>query len=69
MATTSTNGVRLLTVADAAGRLGLSIKTLRGWVWRRAIPYHKIGRCVRISDEVVQHLIDCGRMPPRGIRE
>jgi len=58
------NTARLRTLPEAAERLGVSIKTLRGWVWRRTIPYVKVGgRAVRISDETIQKIIDRGTMP------
>jgi excisionase family DNA binding protein len=61
MAATST--ARLRTLPEAAARLGLSVKCLRGWVWRRTISYVKVGRAVRISDETIQKIIDRGTMP------
>jgi len=60
---TSSNTVRLRSLPQAAEALGVSVKTLRGWIYRRAVPYTKIGRCVRISDETIQRIIDRGTMP------
>lgn len=57
------NTPRLRTLPEAAERLGLSVKCLRGWVWRRTIPYIKVGRAVRISDETIQRIIDRGTVP------
>lgn len=57
------NTAKLRTLPEAAERLGLSVKCLRGWVWRRSIPYVKVGRAVRISDETIQGIIDRGTMP------
>jgi excisionase family DNA binding protein len=59
----SSNTARLRSLPEAAERLGLSVKCLRGWVWRRRIPYIKVGRAVRISDETIQRIIDTGTMP------
>jgi len=61
MAETST--AKLRSLPEAADRLGLSIKCLRGWVWQRKIPYVKVGRAVRISDETIQRIIEAGTMP------
>lgn len=58
-----TNTAELRSLPEAADRLGLSIKCLRGWVWRRKIPYVKVGRAVRISDETIQRIIETGTMP------
>lgn len=57
------NAAKLRSLPEAADRLGLSVKCLRGWVWRRSIPYVKVGRAVRISDETIQRIIDRGTMP------
>ena len=59
----SSNTVRLRSLPEAAERLGLSVKCLRGWVWRRSIPYVKVGRAVRISDETIEKLIQAGTVP------
>jgi len=55
--------VRLWSLAQAAERLGVSVKCLRGWVYRRKIGYVKVGRAVRISDETIQGIIDRGTIP------
>jgi excisionase family DNA binding protein len=47
----------------AAEALGVSIKTLRGWIYRRSISYVKVGRAVRISDETIEKIISRGTMP------
>jgi excisionase family DNA binding protein len=59
----STNKAQLRSLPEAAERLGLSVKCLRGWVLRRSIPYVKVGRAVRISDETIQQIIDRGTVP------
>jgi excisionase family DNA binding protein len=57
--------MRLLTLPEAAERLGLKEATLRFWVWQRKIEIVRVGRAVRISDEVVKHLIERGTVPAR----
>lgn len=54
---------QLRSLPEAAESLGVTVKCLRGWVWRRSIPYVKVGRAVRISDETIQKIIDRGTMP------
>jgi excisionase family DNA binding protein len=54
---------RLRTLPEAAECLGLSVKTLRAWIYRRSIDYIKIGRAVRISDETIRQIIDRGTVP------
>jgi len=39
----------LLTVEEAAARLGTSVHFVRRLVAERRIPYHKVGRHVRIA--------------------
>jgi excisionase family DNA binding protein len=38
-----------LTVEQAADRLGMSARFVRRLVAQRRIPFHKVGRCVRIA--------------------
>jgi excisionase family DNA binding protein len=61
----STNAARLRSLPQAAETLGVSVKCLRGWVYRRTIPYVKVGRAVRISDETIQEIIDRGTVPAK----
>ena len=51
----------LLTVPEAAGRLGISPKTVWAWLYARRIPAVRLsGRCVRIPSDAVDALIaDC----------
>jgi excisionase family DNA binding protein len=53
----------LRSLPQAAALLGVSVACLRSWIYRRTIPYVKIGRAVRISDETLQKLIDRGTIP------
>jgi excisionase family DNA binding protein len=54
---------KMLTVAEAGERLGLSTATIRAWVWRRQIEYIRLGRSIRISDAVIADLIEKGTTP------
>lgn len=54
---------KLNTLPQAAEHLGVSVKCLRSWIYRRAIPYVKVGRAVRVSDETIQQIIDRGTVP------
>ena len=60
---------KLRSLPQAAERLGVTVKCLRGWVWRRSIPYVKVGRAVRISDETIQSIIDRGTVPALEVRD
>jgi excisionase family DNA binding protein len=57
--------MRLLTVPEAAERLGLKEATLRFWVWQRKIEVVRVGRAVRISDDVIRQMIERGTVPAR----
>jgi excisionase family DNA binding protein len=54
---------KLNTLPQAAEQLGVSVKCLRSWIYRRSIPYVKVGRAVRISDETIEKIINRGTMP------
>lgn len=55
--------VRLLTIPEAANLLGLKCATLRTWIWTRQIEYVKLGRSVRLREDVLQDLIEQGTIP------
>ena len=44
----------LWNVNDVATFLGVSTRTIRDLVYRRRIPYRKVGRCVRFSPEEIE---------------
>jgi excisionase family DNA binding protein len=54
---------KLNTLPHAAEQLGVTVNCLRGWIYRRAVEYVKVGRAVRISDETIQAIIDRGTVP------
>lgn len=54
---------KLNTLPQAAEQLGVTVKCLRSWIYRRAIPYVKVGRAVRISEETIQRIIEQGTRP------
>ena len=60
--------MRLLTLKESADWLGLRVPTLRDWIWRRKIPYVKLGRSVRIAEETIEQLIAEGTVPARPER-
>lgn len=54
---------RLRSLPQAAEALGVTVNTLRAWIYRRKISYVKMGRSVRISEATIQQIIDRGTMP------
>lgn len=49
--------MKLYTVDEAAKRLGIASRTLRMWVYRRSVPYMKVGRCVRFTENQIASMI------------
>jgi excisionase family DNA binding protein len=64
------NHERLLTLAEAAERLGLRVATLRSWRLRRKnLPFVELGeRAVRVREFDLEKLISKGTVLPREVR-
>ena len=60
---------KLLTLREAAERTGLRESTWRAWVLRRKVPYHKVGRSVRIAEADLERMIEQARIPARVDRD
>jgi excisionase family DNA binding protein len=58
----------MLTVREAAARLGLRDSTLRAWIMQRRIGIVRLGRAIRIPLEEVERLIAEGTIPARMTR-
>jgi excisionase family DNA binding protein len=54
--------VRLLNIKEAARFLGTTDKTLYSKIWRREIPFIKIGRSVRFDVRDLEALIERSRV-------
>jgi excisionase family DNA binding protein len=54
----------LLTVDDAASRLGVPVRFIRWLIAERRIRFYKIGRYVRIDDGDLDAFIEAGRVDP-----
>jgi excisionase family DNA binding protein len=60
---TQTNG-DLLTVEQAAARLGLKVVTLRSWMAKRKLGYVRVGeRATRIPVSEIARIIERGFVP------
>ena len=60
---------RLLRLRECAERSGNSIATWRAWIAQRKIPYHKLGRSVRVSERDLEALIQAARVSAREVRQ
>ena len=54
----------LMTVEQAAERLGTRPRFIRRLIAERRIEYHKVGRHVRISERALAEFIEAGRVVP-----
>jgi excisionase family DNA binding protein len=59
---------QLLSVAEAADALGLSVACIRVWVSRRKLPRVNCGRAVRIPAEAIAEFIERNTIPAREER-
>ena len=53
---------KLLTVEEAADRLGTSVRFIRRLIAERRIAYVKVGRHVRIAEADLMGCVDAGRV-------
>jgi excisionase family DNA binding protein len=59
----------LISNAEAALILGISPYSLRGKVYRKEVPFIKIGRRVLFSPSALQQFIEANTFQPRNRRE
>jgi excisionase family DNA binding protein len=56
--TSSEDSRRLLSIGQLSQQLGVSVKTLYGWVCLRQIPYLKMGRLVKFDTRDIEKWIE-----------
>lgn len=54
----------LLTIREAAGRIGMSVRYVRRAVAERQIAFHRIGRSIRIDPADLAAFVHAGRVEP-----
>jgi excisionase family DNA binding protein len=57
---------KLLTVPESAEQLGLSVRTIWGWIYERRLDVVRLGRAVRIKQSSIDQLIEQGTTPAKG---
>jgi len=61
---------QLLSIEEAARRLGLKATTLRAWRLRRAhLPFVTLGGAVRVPSDAIEKFIRENTVPARGVAE
>lgn len=55
----------LITLEQAAERLGMKLSTMRFWVWTRRIDFVRVGRSIRVKESTVDALIKDGTVEAR----
>ncbi len=55
----------LLSISEAAARLGISRHTLNGWVSKRKVPFIKLGRRTLFNPADLERLIKAATVEPR----
>jgi len=58
---------RLLSVKEAAARTGHKEATWRAWILLRKVPYHKVGRFIRIAESDLVRIIERSRVPAKEV--
>jgi excisionase family DNA binding protein len=58
------NATELLSVAEAADRLGVPVRFVRRLIAERRIRFYKVGRYVRIDRHDIDAFIEAGRVDP-----
>jgi excisionase family DNA binding protein len=61
---TSTKAVELLTVEQAAERLGMSVRHVRRLLAERRVAYHRLGRAVRLHPTDLDAYVAATRVAP-----
>lgn len=56
---------KLLTVQESADQLGLSARTIWGWIYERKVEVVRLGRAVRIKQSSLDELIEQGTTPAK----
>jgi excisionase family DNA binding protein len=63
---TKQDGARIVNIKEAARYLGTTPATLYTRIWRREIPFIKLGRSVRFDLRDLDALIEASKVGPEG---
>jgi excisionase family DNA binding protein len=62
-------GGRLLSIDEAAIKLGISPLTMRAWIRQRRLPFVRLGRRVLLHPQDVENFVDANRIEPIALRD
>ena len=54
----------LLTLEQAAEKLHVSVRTVRGWLYKRTVPYTRLGRRNYLARTVIEEILQKNSVPP-----
>jgi excisionase family DNA binding protein len=54
----------LLRVEDVAEKLGISLKTVRSWIYLKKVPFTRLGRRVYFSVTVIEQMLNSNSVKP-----
>jgi excisionase family DNA binding protein len=60
---------KMLTVAQVAALTGWKESTVRARILKRTIPFYKLGRSVRVSEDDLRMFLEKARVPAREERQ
>ena len=50
----------LLSVQETADRLSIKVSTVRSWIYQKRLPVVRLGRSVRIRNDVLESIVEEG---------
>ena len=59
--------MKLLSVQEAAERLGVKVSTVRAWIFQGRLERVKLGRAVRLRSDYIEQLIRESTVPERSL--
>ncbi len=58
---------KLMTIEEVSEFLDIPVSTVRDYIWRKLIPYVKVGRHIRFRHEEIQSWLEDCSVPPENL--